>query len=77
MPAKPVYLNPGIVSLTNDIRLRYDEKMFNVEVEPISITDERLTQAWSNKIYRLLLKTKQPVKQKGWQIFVEKNVKIG
>ncbi|NMB38014.1 MAG: hypothetical protein GX994_00370 [Firmicutes bacterium] len=51
--------------------------MFNVEVEPISITDERLTQAWSNKIYRLLLKTKQPVKQKGWQIFVEKNVKIG
>lgn len=65
---------PGIISLISDLQLRYDEQMFSVEVEPISITDRRLSQAWGNKIYRLLLITKQPVKQRDWQIFVEKSI---
>lgn len=52
---EPRVTAPGVLTLTNEgiqMRITFDPNLFEIQVEPISITDNRLKSNWNDKLYR-------------------------
>jgi hypothetical protein len=71
-PSAPVTGSRGKLSLRSTVGegtpviLQYDDATIHPDVEKISLTDPKLTDSWGSQVYRLLLKSKQPVQQGNW-----------
>ena len=53
---------PGIVNVAvrgKKMQLKYDPKQFSAEVEPITLTDKKLSAVWGKTIYRISLHAKK------------------
>jgi hypothetical protein len=59
---KPVFIEPGKIKFTNESSnalFMYDSKTFDVQFEPVTVDDTRLSKVWGNTIYRMILKDKR------------------
>ena len=50
--------------------VHYDPDQFDVSVEEIAITDERLLLSWSSRLYRLLFTVRAPKAQGSWKLSI-------
>lgn len=51
-----------------NVRLQYDPAQFQPQVERIPLNDPELVEAWGNQVFRILLRSKQPVAGANWPI---------
>ncbi|WP_211316385.1 heparinase II/III family protein [Niabella yanshanensis] len=61
--AKPVINKAGVVLLEKNSRkveFRYTKRLFNVEVDTLSLNDKRLSDVWGSEIYRIRLIAEKP-----------------
>lgn len=59
---KPVVVEPGKIKFTNESSsalFMYDAKTFDVQFEPVTLDDTRLSKVWGNTIYRMIFKDKR------------------
>lgn len=69
---EPDTTRPGVVRLSPDTgsaEIKYDAKRLSCSVEPVPLTDPRLSRVWGNRIYRLIFTDKFPT-LKGEYTFV-------
>lgn len=52
--------------------LLYDAALFDLTVEPLELTDSRLSNVWGNTIYRLSFKAKQQTKKGNYSFTIKK-----
>lgn len=73
---EPDYSREGEVEIrVKDVKavLKYDASRFELAVEPLELTDSRLSNVWGKTIYRLLFKAKQQT-TKGNYLFTIKKI---
>ncbi|ANH83792.1 heparinase [Niabella ginsenosidivorans] len=61
--ARPVITRPGHIMVkkgTAGLLIQYDPAQLEPSVEPIAVTDPRLTKVWGETVYRLVLRVKKP-----------------
>jgi len=70
----------GVVSLSQEvdgrkqtISLLYDAAKFSASIEPIAIEDSRLKSSWGEKIYRILLTSRERVSSSEYSITLKKD----
>ncbi|WP_294473351.1 hypothetical protein [uncultured Bacteroides sp.] len=51
--------------------LMYEPSRFELQVEPIELTNPRLSKVWGDKIYRLSFKAKQQVKKGNYSFTIK------
>jgi hypothetical protein len=74
--AKPDTSKAGAVLLSKgnaQVKLEYDPKLFDVEVEAIPQSDPRLSNVWGAELYRLQLKSKKQQLQGRYLFTITKN----
>jgi len=60
---EPVLKKPGTIEFKGNSKvLVYSEKLFNVTIEPLTLTDGKLSAEWGNTLYRILLTRKSKTK---------------
>ena len=65
---------PGKVSIrVNDVhaQLTYDAKQFELSVDPVKLTDRKLSNVWGEQIYRLSFKSKQLTKKGNYSFTIK------
>ena len=65
---------PGKVSIrVNDVhaQLTYDAKQFELSVDPVKLTDRKLSNVWGEQIYRLSFKAKQLTKKGNYSFTIK------
>jgi hypothetical protein len=74
-PLEPLSREPGLVVLRDpsserafDIRFRGDE--FEVAVEPIEISDDRMANSWGNRLFRIQLISTSKRLSGNWQVVI-------
>jgi hypothetical protein len=51
-----------------NVRLQYEPAQIQPQVERIPLNDPELVEAWGNQVFRILLRSKQPVARANWPI---------
>jgi len=75
--AKPDTSTPGAIRLWrngHEIILYYAARTFEVTVEPIKITDSRLSSVWGTQIYQIVLKEKQLGKKGRYRFRIDASI---
>ncbi len=65
-----IVLEPGNGS--DALMFQFDPELFASTLETIEITDRNLMRCWGNKIYRMILTLKRPVREEKWNIRIER-----
>ncbi len=74
--AKPDIATPGVIQLNKNgcsVKMIFDVNQFNVSVETIPQTDQRLSKVWGNELYRIVLLAKQMQQQGHYRFVITKN----
>lgn len=54
-----------------EVALMYEPSRFELQVEPVELTDPRLSKVWGDRIYRLSFKAKQQVKKGNYSFTIK------
>ena len=60
--AKPVIANNGVVILQKSgkqVNMKYDASFFDLQIEPVILSDTRLSNVWGSEIYRMVFTAKK------------------
>ena len=60
--AKPVIANNGVVILQKSgkqVNMKYDASIFDLQIEPVILSDTRLSNVWGSEIYRMVFTAKK------------------
>ena len=60
--AKPVIANNGLVILQKSgkqVNMKYDASIFDLQIEPVILSDTRLSNVWGSEIYRMVFTAKK------------------
>ncbi|MNG27629.1 hypothetical protein D3C84_1127750 [compost metagenome] len=72
---EPQFAQPGTVTVADPssgaaVRLHFDSGQLEAAVEPIAVADARLGAVWGERLYRLVLRPRENVRQGSWELKV-------